>query len=109
VKNRDYTALGSVMTEDYQEIDMDGRRSKTVALDSARNITLTNYSMSDLKLSVLGKDAALLTYKAALTGTFKGRAMPTQPLYYSVVYVRRHGKWLAALDTRNAVEIEAPS
>jgi hypothetical protein len=96
VKNKDYTALGSLMAEEYCEIDMDGRRAKTVALDNARNIALTNYSMSDVKLSVLGKDAALLTYKVVFTGTFKGEAMPTQPFYYGVVYMRRNGKWLAA-------------
>lgn len=96
VKNKDYTELGSLMTAGYHEIDMDGRRNKTAALDNARNLTLTNYSMSDVKLSVLGKDAALLTYEVVFTGTFKGQPMPTQPFYYGVVYVRWHGKWLAA-------------
>jgi len=51
VKNKDYTELGSLMTAGYHEIDMDGRRNKTAALDNARNLTLTNYSMSDVKLS----------------------------------------------------------
>src|SRR5262249_16792361 len=41
VKNKDYAALGGLMTEDYQEIDMDGRRSKAVAVNNARSITLT--------------------------------------------------------------------
>ncbi len=95
IKNKDYANAASLQAEDYQEIDMDGLRNKVQALQYARNLVLTDYAMSDVKLTMLAKDVALLTYKATETGTFKGQPLSPKPFYFGTLYMNRHGKWLA--------------
>jgi len=94
IKKKDWTALGSLMTEDFVEVGEMGIRGKLEAIqDLKANLTLTEYAMEQVKVLELSKDAALVTYRLVQKGSYKGQDLPSKASC-SAAYVRRGGKWL---------------
>ena len=52
--------------------------------------------MSGVVVSLLGSDAAAITFTAKNEGAFKGRPLPS-PVFVTSLYVKRDGKWLERL------------
>jgi hypothetical protein len=59
-------------------------------------------ALSEEQLSSLGKDAALVTYKATVNGTSGGQQLPTNSRA-AAIYVRDDGKWKRAFHARAAI------
>jgi hypothetical protein len=94
IKKKDWSALSSLMTEDFVEVGEMGIRGKSEALqDLKANLNITDYSMENVKLLGLSKDAALLTYQLVQKGSYKGQDLPPK-MNCSAAYTRRGGKWL---------------
>lgn len=55
--------------------------------------TISNLTLSDFKVIVLGADAAIVTYKGTATETFQGRSA-TSSAYISTAWAKRGGKWV---------------
>jgi hypothetical protein len=53
------------------------------------------FSLSDWKLSMAGKDTAILTYKASQDAVCDGNKLAAE-VYSGTVYVKKGDKWLAA-------------
>jgi hypothetical protein len=62
---------------------------------SSMSCDVRSYSLSDLKLTWLDSDVAVLTYKAAQDATCGGTTVPAV-VWASSVFVRRGGRWYAA-------------
>lgn len=63
---------------------------------------IKSYALSEEQLSSLGKDVALITYKATVNGTCGGQQLPTNSRA-SAIYVRDDGKWKRAFHARAAI------
>ncbi len=63
---------------------------------------IKTYALSDEQLRSLGKDAALITYKATVNGTCGGQQLPTNSRA-AAIYVRDDGKWKRAFYARAAI------
>ena len=63
---------------------------------------IKGYALSDEQVSSLGKDAALITYKATVNGTCGGQQLPTNSRA-AAIYVRDDGKWKRAFHARAAI------
>src|ERR1700757_1332951 len=63
---------------------------------------IKSYTLSDEQLSSLGKDAALIIYKASVNGTCGGQQLPTNSRA-AAIYVRDDGKWKRAFYARAAI------
>src|SRR4029077_664000 len=63
---------------------------------------IKSYALSDEQLSLLGKDAALITYKATVDGTCGGQQLPTNSRA-AAIYTRDDGKWKRAFHARAAI------
>jgi hypothetical protein len=63
---------------------------------------IKSYVLSDEQLSLLGKDAALITYKATVNGTCGGQQLPTNSRA-AAIYIRDDGKWKRAFQARAAI------
>ena len=81
-----------------QGVETKAQVVKDVASNPCEN---KSYSFADIKLTMITKDAALVTYKAAQDYTCMGHAGPT-PVYASSVYVKRKGQWLNILHQETA-------
>jgi hypothetical protein len=49
--------------------------------------------VSNVKVSLLGDDAALRTFTADLKGSFKGKPLPAK-VFATEILVKREGKWI---------------
>lgn len=97
-KNKNAAPFEKLIPADGVLVGEQGVETKAELLkDIAANpCEIKSYSLDSVKLTMINKDAALLTYKAVQDYTCMGHAGPT-PVYASSVYVRRKGQWLNIL------------
>ena len=86
-----YLSADSVMVGDA------GVANKTEAVKEIEGMgcDVKSYELSDIKVTFLTSEAALITYKAAQDATCNGQAAPPV-VWASSAYVKRGGKWFAA-------------
>lgn len=95
VKARDTKAFSDLFAADGVMVDAGGMTTRTAFFQSLPDLTITDYTLSDLKVTMIGKDTALITYKADVKGSFKGQAFPPNTTYTSSIWTKRGGKWVA--------------
>lgn len=97
-KNKDAKPFEEHITKDSVNITAQGITSGKAALIkeiTSSDCVVKSYSLSDVMLHQLGKDAAMLTYKAAQDATCGGEKIPSEVLVSST-YVNEAGAWRAA-------------
>ncbi|HKB39930.1 MAG TPA: DUF4440 domain-containing protein, partial [Gemmataceae bacterium] len=57
------------------------------------DLKLTEYAAAKTRVTLLDREAALVTYELTLKGTFKGKEVPRKS-FASAVWVKRDGRWL---------------
>jgi hypothetical protein len=95
IKKKDFDGFGNMLADDAIEVASDGLYDKAGIIKSVRDLELTDISMSDWKVVTLDKDAAVVTYVVAVTGTSGGQQIPPNRVRASTAWVNRGGKWLA--------------
>lgn len=96
-KNKDKKFFEEHMAEDGLYLDLNGVGSKAqyVQIVTGTGCTVSNYALDNTKVTMLGRDAALLTYRYTHDAVCGGTP-EASPLWASTVYVNRGGKWLIA-------------
>lgn len=96
-KNKDAKFWDSFLSDKYIGFDAKGRTDKATAIKSLTDpkTTVKSYSLSDEQMTLLGPDAALLTFKGTQDYTTDGKPGPS-PTWSASVYVRDGDKWKAA-------------
>lgn len=95
IKNKDKKALGALLADDYQGVELDGQgeRTKIQTLNElVETSNISNYTLWGFKVIPLNPDAAFVIYE--VTQQFP----PKSVLRYSRVYigelwVKRGGEW----------------
>jgi hypothetical protein len=94
LKNKDKKAYGALLADDYQGVEVDGQgeRTKTQAINEMAASNVFNYTMWGFKLIPLGPDASFVIYEVTL------QFPPRSVVHYSRVYitelwVKRAGEW----------------
>jgi len=88
--------IKSLLTEDHLSVTTwGGRQTREESLKTLPELKLKEYAVSGMKVTLLGKEAALVTYSLGLKGTFKGKDVPEKN-FASAVWVRKDGIWLEA-------------
>lgn len=102
-KNKDGKFFQNFMSEDSMLVgDSDiSDKAATVKFVNDSPCEVRSYSLNNFKVTMLDKDAAIVTYKAMQDITCTGKAGPAQVMASSV-YVKRGGKWLAAFHQETA-------
>jgi len=96
-KNKDAKWYQTNLTEDYLLVNSEGVRNKTQTVKSiASECEVKSYSLDNFKFVMLDKNTALLTYTGMQDAVCNGKTIPAT-VRSSAVYVKRGGKWLAAL------------
>jgi hypothetical protein len=70
---------------------VDGKAPSISEITSAE-CTITDYALSDFKVTMFDKDAAMLTYKATQHGACGGTTVPAN-VVASSLWLKRGGKW----------------
>jgi ketosteroid isomerase-like protein len=88
--------IKSLTTEDHLTVTTwGGTQTREAALKTLPELKLTEYVAGEMKITLLGTDAALVTYPLSMKGTFQGKDVPAKN-FASAVWVRKGGKWLEA-------------
>ncbi len=96
IKNEDQKALGELLTDDYVAVEADGggERYKWKALSELQQSTVTDYTLSFLKVSTLCSDAAFVRYEVFVRFPPKS-AVPFEKILVGEIWVKREGHWKA--------------
>jgi hypothetical protein len=89
----DTRTIDALMTQDHVAVLSVGvRQTKAEALRDMGALKFEAYQTEDLKVTMLGKDAALLSFRAKIQGTFRGAPYPADNIA-SAVWVRQGAQW----------------
>src|SRR5262249_12693895 len=93
----DARKVKALMTDDHVAVTAyyGGPQNRDQEIEGLPDHKLTEYRSGKMKVRLLGKDAALVSYELAMKGTYKGKPVPARS-YASAVWVRQGGKWLEA-------------
>jgi hypothetical protein len=96
-KTGNFKFFRSTLSADSIMVGESGVADKTASLKNLEDekCEVKSYELSDIKVTFLNNDAALITYKAAQDGTCGGQAIPPA-VWATSAYVKRNGKWFAA-------------
>lgn len=96
-KKKDKRFFEEHMSEDGQYIDQNGVGGKAQYVRAIidNDCTINGYELDKTKVTMLGRDAALLTYKYTYDIICGGKP-EAGLLWSSTTYVKRGGKWLIA-------------
>lgn len=95
VKARDTKAFSEIFAADGMMADSSGLSTRADFFKTLPDLTITEYTLSDYKVMMIDKDAALITYKADVKGSYKGQAFPPNTTLTSTLWAKRGGKWMA--------------
>ena len=96
-KAKDMKVFKANLSADSVMIGDTGVASKADALKEMETMTceVKSYALSDIKVTFLNNDAALITYKGTQDATCGGQQVPAA-IWASSAYVKRGGRWYAA-------------
>lgn len=95
IKRKDAVAFGDMLTDDFIYVSNDNIYDKKGTIDGIKEFTPTDMTLSDWKVVMVDRDAAVVTYSAVFKGTMgNGQPMPNTPTRASSLWVNRGGKWL---------------
>ena len=105
VKKKDWAAFEKLLASDYIEVMDDGVHDRARTLETVKDLDLTDYTLSDWKLTPIDKDAVIITYTSNNEkGTYKGEPFPPGPYREAAAYVKRNGEWVAIYYQETLVE-----
>ena len=74
----------------------------------SKEMKLTSWDILDPKVTWVGADAAVITYKWVGKGTFQGQPIPS-PVWSSTVWSKRDSKWVAVFHQESAAAEASPA
>ena len=103
-KSKDAKFWATFLSDKFVGWGAFGRLDKASATKeyTGADCEIKSYALSDVQLSSLDKDAALITYKATVDGTCGGQRLPTSSRA-AAIYVREDGNWKRAFHARAAI------
>jgi hypothetical protein len=96
-KNKDVKPFKANLSADSIQVGDTGVADKATVLQAmgGSDCEVRSYSLSDIKVTFVASNVAIITYKGAQDATCGGQTVPPA-VWASSTYVLRGGKWLAA-------------
>ena len=94
-EQNDKAAIKALMTPDHISVTPYYDRPQTTddQIASLPELKWDQRNVSNVKVSLLGDDAALRTFTADLKGSFKGKPLPAK-VFATEILVKCDGKWI---------------
>jgi hypothetical protein len=94
VKNKDKKALGDLLADDFQGVEVDGQgeRTRTQAMNELANGNVINYTLWGFRVTPLGPDASFVIYEVTMQFPPKS-VVRFSRVYVSELWVKRNGQW----------------
>jgi hypothetical protein len=96
-RTHDKKAFVELCLPTFYEVTSSGS-TNTLAdeLQELDDYTLGEYTMEDVVVTVVAPNAALIRYNIVAHYTFRGTALPVEPIVASAVWINKGGVWKAA-------------
>lgn len=108
MKSKNSDSFGSMLADDFILVVDDGIHNKADTVKSVSSFDLTDTTMSDSKVLMLDKDAAVVYYTLVMKGTSNGQQLSDKPSRASTAWVNRNGKWVAVYHQESEVRPPQP-
>lgn len=94
IKNKDQKAYGELLTNDYVAVEADGggERYKWKVLSELPQSTVTDYTLSFLKVTPLCPDAAFVRYEVFIKFPPKS-IVPFEKILVGEIWVKHNSQW----------------
>ena len=97
-KNKQTNLFKQYLDPEFSAVDAEGIKDADAEVEEMQKTDLRNYSLADMKVTLLSPKMAIAKYKVTTQSTSSGR--DTSGTYYAAtVWNKRSGKWLAVLHT----------
>jgi hypothetical protein len=93
-KRKDADAFKKALAPEYVEIVGDGIKDLAATVSGMNDVTFTDLTFADWKMTTIDKDLVLLTYTTAQKGTYKGEPFEATNRH-GAAWINRNGEWLA--------------
>lgn len=100
---KDMHRFDSLVADDARMIFTSGVMTKGEYMSSIGKRNIASYSLEDFQVLQPSAVTVLTIYKATLSGTFDGKAIPPTTVREASVWVKRSGKWVAVLNQETAI------
>jgi hypothetical protein len=96
IKKKDQKAYGDLLAEDFVGVEADGggERYKWKAVSELQDSAVTDYTLSFLKVTSLGPDAAFVRYEVFIKFPPKS-AVRFEKILVGEIWVKHDGQWKA--------------
>ncbi len=93
-KNKNKQGLAAIAADDFQALEEDGAgfTAKKAWVAGADDFDMKSYSLTNYTVKMLGKDGALVNYRAQYEGGSGGQSVKSNT-GYAEVWVRQAGVW----------------
>jgi hypothetical protein len=106
-RRKDADAFKKTIAAEFTEVTSNGVRDNAGALASMQDVTFSDLTFADWKMTTIDKDLVLLTYTTTQKGTFKGEAFEGQNRHCAA-WVNRNGEWVGIYFQETPVSKEPP-
>ena len=94
IKAKNWDGFAALLADDLLYVSENGVYDKAATVDIVKKIDLTELTLSDWKVTMIDKDAAVVAYTEKSKGSYDGRPSPDVPVRHSAAWVNRGGKWV---------------
>ncbi|MBS1811024.1 MAG: nuclear transport factor 2 family protein [Acidobacteria bacterium] len=102
-KNKQADEYRKLATPKYRAVQNGAIKDLDAVIKDMSETTITNYSLSDIKVEFPVNDTAVLTYNLASAGVYKGKP-GTDKYFVSAVWANVNGAWKAVIYHETKVE-----
>jgi hypothetical protein len=93
IEKQNWKELEQHLASNFVYVTRGGRWEREAALEQFRQLQLQEYSIGDMSTE-MNRDTFVVTYTITLRGTFKGQALPLQPLRCMTVWQQQKRNWV---------------
>lgn len=108
LKSKNWDAFGGLLADDFVIVGTDGVEAKAQMMEGIKKYDVTEYTLSDFRMTKVDADLAVLTYTVSEKSNYDGKPLPNKPTRASSAWVNRGGKWVAAYHQESEV-VEMPA
>lgn len=103
IKSKNMDAFSKATAPDILEIDPMGVvMNKQQLIDSFKQFTINDYTLTNFQIFMLDEDAAVLSYAADGSATLNGQTVPMK-ITHTTTYVEEEGKWWPKFHTETPI------
>jgi hypothetical protein len=93
IKAKNWTAVDAMIAPGFQSAHEDGARDKAGEMTLMRALDITDYTITDVKVTDSGTDLMIVTYRISVPETIDGKQLSSKPAMRMSVWQKTTAGW----------------